>query len=72
MPQQNVHAERKFATFFNWICAMVNDGKFNAYLQNGLWAKVVNTATLLENNLLTPKKILSPFQQYFGNEREAS
>ena len=45
--QQNGCIERKFATLFNWVCGVLNGGKLNAYLQNGLWAKAANTATSL-------------------------
>ena len=27
--QQNGHIERKFTTIFNWVCAMLNNGKYN-------------------------------------------
>ena len=67
MPQQNGHIEQKFATLFNWECAMLNGSKFTTYLQNGLWAKAANTNMLLENNLIAPKRNLSSFQQFFGN-----
>ena len=32
MPQQNGYVEQKIATHFNWVCAMLNGGKFNAFL----------------------------------------
>ena len=32
MPQQNGCIERKFATLFNGVCAMLNGVEFNAYL----------------------------------------
>ena len=32
MPQQNGCIKPKFATLFNWACAMLNGGKFNAFL----------------------------------------
>ena len=51
MPQQNGNVEQKFATLFNQMCNMINCGKFNAFLQNGLWAKAANTT----------KRTLSPF-----------
>ena len=66
MPPQNGHVKRKFATLFNPTQAMVNGRKFNTCLQNGLWAKAANTPTLLENNLITPNRNLSPFHQCFG------
>ena len=45
---------------------MLNGGKFNAYLQNGLWDKAANTTMLLKNNLLTLNRTSSPFQHFFG------
>ena len=65
MPRQNAHFKQKFATLFNWICTMLNGGKFTTYFQNGLWAKAANTAMLLKNNLITSNRTLSPFQQFF-------
>ena len=50
---------------------MLNGGKFNAFLQNGLWAKAANTAMLFENNLLTPNKNLGPFEQFFGKGKRS-
>ena len=67
-PQQNERVEQKFATLFNRVCTMLNGGKFTVYLQNGLWAKAANTAILLENNLVTPNRTLSPFQHFLGRE----
>ena len=71
MPQQNGCIKCRFTTLFNQVCAMLNGSKFNAYLQSGLWAKAANTAMLLENNLLTPNRILSPFQQFFGKGKRS-
>ena len=67
-PQQNGCIKQKFATLFNWVCAMLNGGKFTAYLQSGLWTEAANTATLLENNLVTPNRTLSPFDNFLGRE----
>ena len=69
-PQQNRHIKRKFDTIFNRVCVMLNGGKFTAYLQSCLWAEAVNTATLLENNLVTQNRTLSPFQQFFGKGKK--
>ena len=43
---------------------MLNGGKFNAYLQNGLWAEAVNIIMLLKNNLLTPNRTLATFNNF--------
>ena len=45
--QQNCQVEPKFCTLINQACAMLNDGKFNACLQIGLWTKAANIAMLL-------------------------
>ena len=66
IPQQNGNVEWKFTTLFNLVCAMVNSGKFSTFLRNGLWAKAAITAILLENNLISPNRELSPFQHLLG------
>ena len=50
---------------------MLNGGKFTMYLQSHLWAEAANAATLLENNLITPNRTLSPFQQFFGKGKQS-
>ena len=45
-------------------------GKFFVFLRNGLPAEATNTATLLENKLLTPNRYLSLLQKMV-REREA-
>ena len=68
MPQQNGCIKHKFATLFNLVCARLNSGKLTAYLQSGLWAEAVNTATFLENHLITPNRTLSHFNNFLGRE----
>ena len=69
-PQQNGHVERKFATLFNRVCAMLNSGKFIAYLWSGLWAEAANTATTLENTCLLPPGSKAHFNNFLGRERK--
>ena len=45
---------KKFATLFGRVHAMLNGCGFDKFWHHGLWAKVTNTATLWENNLVTP------------------
>ena len=59
-PQHDSLVKQKFATLSNWVHTMLNDGKFSAILQNGLWANAVNTTMLLKNIPLTPNRTLSP------------
>ena len=47
MPQWNGCIKQNITTLFNWVHAMLNNGKFNAYLQNGLYAKAAKTTMLL-------------------------
>ena len=56
MQQQNGCIEWKIATLFNQVHAMLNCGKFTAYLCNGLWAKAANQ---------------SPFQQVLGKGKRS-
>ena len=49
---------------------MLNGGKFTAFLPSNLWAEPANTATLLENNLFTPNRTLSSFQQFYGKGKK--
>ena len=70
MPQQKRCIKHKFATLFNQIHAMLNNGKFTAFLLSGLWAEAAKTSMLLENNLITPNNTLSPFQQLFGKGKK--
>ena len=62
----------------NEVCYPIQPGKchaqwwtFSFCLRNSLQAEATNITTLLENNLITPNRDLSPFQQFLGREREA-
>ena len=68
--QQNGPVERKFAIFCNWVCALINGGKFSSFLRNGLCAETNNTAMLLNNNLVTKSRDLSFFNIFFENRKE--
>ena len=72
MPQQKGHVEWKFATLLNKVCTMLDGGKFNTFLCNGLGDTAANTTMLLKNNLSTQSRTSSPFQHFWGREREAS
>ena len=52
-PQQNGRVESKFATLLGMVHTMLNSGKFDKFWHHGLWAKAADTATLLENNLVS-------------------
>ena len=71
MPQQNGHFECKFPILFYWVHAMLNGGKFTTYLLSSCWAEAENTAMLLKNNLITPNRTVSPFQQFLGKQTKS-
>ena len=49
---------------------MINGGQFSSSLRNSLLTEVAKTAILLENNLLTPYRDLSPFNNFWeGKEK---
>ena len=71
-PQQNGRVERKFATLFNRVRAMLNGAGFTndyAYLRKGLWAEAVAVATKMENVIVTTNKEVPAFERFF--ERSA-
>ena len=52
-PQQNGHVEQKFINLLKSVHIMLNDGKFSAFLRNGLSTEVDNMTALLEVNPVT-------------------
>ena len=68
--QQNGQAERKYATRFNYMYAIMNGGKLSPFLRNNLWDEIMNTMKLLGNDLIIKSSNLSPFQQFFVRERK--
>ena len=71
-PQQQSCVEQKFATLFNPVHAMLNGGKFTAFLRNSSWTEATNTAMLLESNLFTLNRNICLFQHFLGKGRESS
>ena len=60
-PQQNVHADQKFAMLFGQVRLMLNGGNFIDHQRCILWAKAANTATKLENCILKTGNEMSAF-----------
>ena len=52
-PQQNGRVERKFATLYGRVRAMMNAAGLLGHLRHGLWAECAATATTLENLTVT-------------------
>jgi hypothetical protein len=48
-PQYNGEVERKFATLYARVRAMINDAGFNNVLRGGLWAEAAKAATDIES-----------------------
>ena len=71
-PRWNGHVKQKFATIFNRVYAMLDSQNVFAFLRNSLWAEAANTATLLENELLTSKRDLSPFEHFWEGKENHS
>ena len=67
----NGHVRQKNSSLFNRIQTTHNGRKFNAFQQNSSRAEAVNTTMLLKNNLLTPNRTLSPFQQFFEKRKRS-
>ena len=65
-PQQNGRVERKFATLFGRVRAMLNGGGFPEELRKSLWAEAANTATMLDTFLISSPQDVMAFQQFFG------
>ncbi len=48
---------------------MLNGGKFTSSLQNLLWAEAAQTAKVLQSNLASQQRAMSPYYQFFGKGR---
>ena len=66
-PQQNGKVERKFATLYGKVRAMLNWAQVTPYLRNKLWAQCANTATQLNNILCVKGGSKTPAQLFYGN-----
>ena len=69
-PQQNGKVERKFATLYSKVRAMLKQAGFNQQMKNSLWPDAAREATDIENNLVTQYKTTSSFRQFFPNRKE--
>ncbi len=61
-PQQNGIIEWEFATLYNHVCAMLNNGKIEGMLKAKLWAEACNMVTLLSNITVTIKQTMSSYK----------
>ena len=67
-PQQNGVVERAFATLYGRVRAMLNGAQLNDKLRHSLWAECANTATDLNNMMITDGENMSPHEKLFGNK----
>jgi hypothetical protein len=66
-PQQNGKVERRFATLYGRVRAMLNERDFNWPLRHTMWAYASLHATKLDNSLIMPETHLSPVFMYYGH-----
>ena len=69
-PQQNGRVERKFATLYGRVRAMLNEaGLVDKYeeLRHRLWAECASTATKLEN-VVVKKGLMPPYKAFFDKD----
>jgi hypothetical protein len=55
-PQYNGKVERKYATLYARVRAMLNTAGFDGEMRAGLWAEAAQMATCIENQLVTANK----------------
>ena len=65
-PQQNGKIERKFATLYGKIRAMLNWARLTPYLRKKLWAQCANTATKLENIIVKNESRFTSYELFYG------
>ena len=65
-PQQNGRVERKFATLYAKVRAMMNGARVPAEIRSGLWAECARTATLEENILSMENNPIPPYKLFHG------
>ena len=65
-PQQNGRVERKFATLYGRVRAMLNRSRLPINARNKLWAECARTATDAENISVKVGKDMPPHKEFFG------
>ena len=71
-PQQNGVVERAFATLYGRVRAMLNGAQLDEKLRHALWAECANTATDLNNIMITDNKTQSPHEMVYGDKPKFS
>ena len=66
-PQQNGKIERKFATLYGKVRAMLSASRLPSGYRNGLWSQAAKMATMLENIIVKHRHEKSPAELMYGN-----
>ena len=67
-PQFNGRVERKFATLYSKVRAMLNGAKLPTVKRKGLWTEAARTATDLKNILVSTRKPVASYNAFFEKE----
>ena len=67
-PQQNGRVERKFATLYGRVRAMLNRSRLPTAMRSKLWAEGARTATDAENLSVKVDKEKPPHKAFFGRD----
>ena len=67
-PQQNGKIERKFATLYGKMRAMLNGAKLRPHFREKFWAQCARLATQLENVIVKQNQQTSASMMFHGNE----
>jgi len=69
-PQHNGKVERKFATLYGRIRAMLNAAGLDGNLRQKLWAEAANTATICDGIMVPRRGIKPPYEQFYKQENK--
>ena len=67
-PQQNGRIERKFASLYGRVRAMLNNARVTSYMRAKLWAECAKTATECENLLISNDESESSYEMFYGEK----
>jgi hypothetical protein len=68
--QYNGKVERKFATLYARVRTMMNAAKLPRQLREGLWAEAAETASQIEDKIVTPNKTIAAYNKFYNIKEE--
>jgi hypothetical protein len=71
-PQQNGRFERKFATLYGRVRAMLSGSGIEPTICSKMWSEAAQTATQLDGIMVKEGATTSPFQHFFGKGVKSS